>query len=380
MKRKMPFILGFLLAAASAAFTDEMAEVYRQIYMESEGLSQKYSAVLNLVALEDRSVAPVLADALEDLLRTQPSYTALSDRELHGRAVLLVAKALGDFKYDESASMLWQVVVQVPDPLARSEAVIALGKMRALAYVERIALLLRDLNLKPASDRDSGERLAYGAIVSLDRLRDVRGFSPVFFAIDAWYTQRVRQQAERSLLNIVDDPTDAIKEILVNESVDRKVRALKAEMASRASVERKIETSIQALQLGHGKATNDKAESRVLADLRKLALGNLITLKAKASASIEGCLQSYGKGYDDQERLLGLAALGVNGGDVAAAALRDIILKLNADQRAGLIDETRNRMARAPAFSTAALVAVVTNERWSGGIILAAQNAVKAIP
>jgi hypothetical protein len=104
---------------------------------------------------------------------------------------------------------------------------------------------------------------------------------------------------------------------------------------------------------------------------------------------VQGCLDSYSRGYDDEERLLGLSALGANGEDPAAEALRDIILKLNAEQRSGVSDETRNRMAKAAIENAAisrnrllkpALMSVAANDRWSGGIILAAQNAMKEIP
>jgi hypothetical protein len=231
--------------------------------------------------------------------------------------------------------------------------------------------------------------VAFGAILSLEKLKDPRGFAPVFFAADAWYSQRVRQQAERSLPAIADDPTDAIKEILALESPARRIRALSAEVASKAADPRKIDTANLALAIGHEKVPIDRAEARLFADLRKTALRALLALRAKGDGPVAGCKASYEKGYDDEERLLGLAALGVNGGDGAAAALRDVILKLNADQRSGLGDEIRNRMAKAAIENAGlsrnplvkpALASVVANDKWSGGVILAAQNALKAMP
>jgi hypothetical protein len=387
---KRLFALVVIAAAAAASFADETTEIYRGLYEQAEGLQQKNAAVLNLVSLNDKTTAPIIASALEELLLQQKSYASRIEVDLYGRTVLVLAKALGDYKYAPAAPFLWDVVQQVPEPLARAEALISIGKMRNLEYAERIALMLRDLNLRPATDRDAGEKLAYGAIIALDKLKDPRGFSPVFFATDAWYSQRVRQQAALALAGIADDPTDPIKEILAAESSpDRRIRAFAAETASKAPQARKVETAVLALSLGHLKSPRDPAEAKGLADLRKLALRALINYKAAGQDPVDGCVSSFAKGFDDEERLLGLAALGSNGSDPAAEALRGIILKMNDDQKAGLSDDVRVRMAKAAMENAGvsknrllrpALLAVSMNDRWSSGVLLAAQTALKAMP
>lgn len=382
------FALAVLTMAAAIGFADETTEIYQMLYQQADGLPQKYAAAVSLVGLNDKATAPILGTALEELLLDQQSYTAGVDQELYGSTIRIISQALGDYKYLPAAPFLWDVTQNVPDTLAKAEATMALGKMRALDYAERIAINLRDLNLKPTADTDVGEKLAYGDIIALDKLKDVRGFAPVFFATDAWYSLRVRQQAAQSLPSIALDPTDPIKDILANESSVRMVRALKAETESKAANDRKVEAAVLALNLGHLKAAIDKNEAKVFSDLRKLALRSLIAYQAKGPAPVDGCANSYAKGFDDEERLIALGALGVNGGDEAAKVLRDIILKLNDDQKAGLSDETRTRMARAAIESAAAtknklikpaLLAVSINNKWSGSVILASQNALKAM-
>jgi HEAT repeat protein len=388
MKRIVPALF-LLLFAGRALAADEITEVYRRIYMEAEGLQQKSSAILDLVRLEDRETAPILAEALAELLQAQANYASPSEKELFARTVRVVAIALGDYKYDDAAPSLWTAIEQVPDSLAKAEALIAIGKIRALDYAERIALLLRDLNLKPTADVDAGEKLAYGAILSLEKLRDPRGFSPVFFATDAWYSQRIKQQAERSLPNIAEDPTDSIVEILGTETPARMYKALRAEIASKAPLERKAGAALLALNLGHQKMARDKVDERLYGDLRKLALRSLVSYKASGPEPVDSCLASYEKGFDDEERLLGLQALGANGSDPAARGLRDILLKLNDQQRSGLGDENRNRMAKAAIENAAlsknrlvkpVLLLIANNDKWSGGIISAAKAAQAAIP
>jgi hypothetical protein len=385
-----PFAIVVLALAVSAGVhADETTEIYQMLFKQADGLQQKYAAAVNLVGLNDKATAPILASALEELLLVQQGYSSLVDQELYGQTIRVLSQALGSYKYSPAAPFLWDVAQAVPDVLARAEAIMALGRMRALDYAERIAGKLRDLNLQPTEDRDAGEKLAYACIVSLDKLKDLRGFSPVFFAADAWYSQRVRQQAALALPNISEDPTDPIVEILGSESPERKLRALQAETASKAAPARKIAAAALALDLGHSKAPRDRAEAKVFADLRKLALRSLVAYKAKGADAVDGCSSSYAKGADDEERLLALTALGANGEDAAATALRGIILQLNEDQKAGLTDETRNRMAKAAIENAGiaknkllkpALLAVSMNVKWSGSVTLAAQAALKAMP
>jgi hypothetical protein len=387
MKRLFAFAL--LTAALSASFADETAEIYRNLYEQAEGLQQKYTAVVNIVALNDKTTAPVIASALEELLLAQRSYSSRTDGELYGQTMVVLSRALGDYKYAPSAPFLWDVAQQVPYPLAKAEALMSIGKMRDLEYAERIALMLRDLNMKSPADRDAGEKVAYGAIIALDKLKDLRGFSPVFFAADSWYSLRVRQQAILSLPNISDDPTDPIKEILAAESSpDRRLRALKAESSSKAASARKIETAVLALNLGHLKSPSDPAEARGLAELRKAALRMIVSYKASGSDPVDGCASSFSKGYDDEERFLALSALGSNPSDPAAESLRSIIFKMNEDQKAGLSDDLRVRMAKAAMENAGlsgnkllkpVLLAVTMNDRWSSGVLTAARAALKAM-
>jgi hypothetical protein len=388
MKRSSAFAF-LALALAAAGFADETAEIYQMLYKQAEGLQQKYAAVVNLVALDDKATAPILASALEELLLQQQSYSSPTDQDTYGNAIRILSQALGGYKYAPAAPFLWDAAQAVPDTLARAEAIISIGKLRALDYAERVAQKLQDLNLKPTEDRDQGEKLAYACILALDKLKDLRGFSPVFFAADAWYSLRIRQQALQALPSIAEDPTDPIKEILAVESPDRKIRALQAEVSSKAKDERKVEVAIIALNLGHQKAPRDKAEAKTLSDLRKLSLRSLVAYKAKGPDPVDGCSASYAQGADDEERLLALTALGYNGSDPAATVLRGIILKFNEDQKAGLSDENRIRMAKAAIENAGiaknrllkpALLAVSMNDKWSGGVILAAQTALKATP
>jgi len=390
MKRPTIFsilVIFVLTVGAPALFGDEMTDVYRMIYEQSTNLQDKYNAVQNLISLDDRSVAPILTDALSELIRDQNNYKSATDKTVYGRTIQLVASGLGKYKAIDAAPFLWEVVQQVSDPLAQSEALMALGSMRALDYVERISKMLSDLNLTPTADPDAGEKLAFGCIVALDKLKDVRGFAPVFFASDGWYSERIRQMALQALPNITSDPTDPVTTIIKNETAPRKSLALQMELSSAAPTDRKIATTITALSIGHLQADpNRPVEAKNYGDFRKIALRGLIQLGAKDPGAVDPELKSYTDGFDTEEQLLGLQALGVNGTDVAAKAIVSLLKQLNDDVSNGLLDANRQRMARAGIAAAAAtrnplvrpvLMLIANTNQWSDSVINDANAALK---
>lgn len=382
-------VLALAGLVASAAVSDEMTYIYRRVYSQAETLRQKESATRAVVAQKDPGNASVLEYILEDLLKTGPEVAKGSpDRQIWNGLVRTTVGALGDLRYVEAAPFAWDAYVQADDPLTRAEALMALGNMRALEYAERVSLVLRNLNFEPVQDQEAGSKVAFGAILALEKLRDPLGFGPVFYASEGWYTRRVRDQALRSLPLLAEDPTDPVRQLLAEESLDRKLKAYDLHAASKAPAERKIEISRLALQRGIEIKPRDRAEGTKLRDLRTRALRGLVTLKAGGGSSTVWIRESFKLGETD-ERLLALQALGTDASDASAQALAEILAELDAQQRAGISDEVRNRIAAAAiqyAGATKnrlvrpALTSVSLNDKWSNSIIRSAQDALKALP
>ncbi|MEI6388622.1 MAG: hypothetical protein WCQ50_18560, partial [Spirochaetota bacterium] len=316
----------------------------------------------------------------------QKTYKASSTKALYCNTLRFVSAALGDYKYGESAIFLWQAVEQIDDPLVRAECLMSLGKVHATDYAEKISLLLRNLNMGPSvGGAEGGEKIAYASIISLGDLKDLRGFSPVFFASQGWYSQRVRSQALRSLKDITEDPSDVVQVILWEEDPVKKCLALELELASKASNERKIASAVFGLSCGHAQYdANQKTEAKDFSKLRKVALTGLIQMRGKSADAVPLEYLSYINGFDEEERILGLLALGVNGVDEAAVAISDLLMGLNGDVMGGVSDVVRNRMAKAAIEAAAssknpivrpALASVQNNLKWSNSIIVAAKGA-----
>ncbi|MBU0926671.1 MAG: hypothetical protein KKA67_02875 [Spirochaetes bacterium] len=376
-----------LAIASSPAFSDEMARVYGRLLLEAETVQQKYAAAASVASLDDVDVAPYIADALDWALGARSSIKAGPERETYERLTRILLKSLGDFKYTNAASSVMRAVEDSPDPLTRAEALIALGSMRAVEYAERVSLLLRDLNNQPTADRDYGEKIAYGCVLALERMRSPLGFSPLFFASEGWYSKRVREQAERSLTLVLDDPSDAVGGIIAAETPPRMIRALALELRSSAPASGKLRIASLALRRGIASSPRNRTEQTQLSELRVGAMNHIAAAGPGDGAVAPDLAEAYRIGPFD-ERLVALKALGAEKSSASAAALRDIILDLDAGQRAGLVDETRNALMKAALQNAAvnagkelapAIQTVLINSGWSSGVLTLASAAQKAL-
>ena len=376
-----------LTAASGIAFADETIRVYGIILAEAETIDQKYAAASSAAALDDPAIAPYLADALDWVLGARSSIKSGPERETYERLSRVLLKGLGDAKYSNAADSAMRAAEDSPDPLTKAEALIALGSMRAVEFAERISLILRDLNNQPTTDRDAGEKVAYGCILALEKMRSPLGFSPLFFASEGWYSKRVRDQAELSLTILLDDPSDAISALLAVESPPRLIRAFELEIRSTASPAGKAQIAALALARGISYSPRNKIEQNQLAELRIKAMNFLSTVGPGNGSTAQNIAEAYRIGTFD-ERLVALKALGTEKTALSAVALRDIILDIDSAQRAGLVDETRNALMKSALQNAAintskelapAIQTVLINAGWSSGILTLASTAQKAL-
>ena len=385
--RKTIVMAAAMILATASAFADDAVRIYGRILSEAETVQQKYEIATSIAALGDAEAAPYIADALVWALAARSSIKSGPDREIFERFSRLLLKSLGDWRYTNAASSAMRAIDDSPDPLTKAEALIALGSMRAVEYAERISLMLRDLNNQPTADRDAGEKIAYGCVLALERLRSPLGFAPLFFASEGWYSRRVRDQAERSLPLILDDPSEAIAALLAVESPPRMSRALDLELRSAASPAAKTRVAALALAMGIKAAPRNRTEQNQLSELRVKAMNALAGLGLGDGSTAPDLAEAYRIGATD-ERLVALKAMGADKSAASARVLRDIIIDLNAGQLAGVVDETKNALMKAALQNAAinankelapAIQTVVANSGWSSGVIMLANAAQKAL-
>jgi hypothetical protein len=389
MRKQLAMMALALAGLVLAAGANERVRVFAFILSQADTVQQKQSAVSSLVELGDEAAAPYLAEELDELLAARSTIARGSQTEEYERLVRMLVKALGDWRYTNAAASLMRVVEDSADPLSRAEALIGLGSMRAAEYAEKIALLLRNLTFTPPADRDGGEKVAYGAVLALERMRSPLGFEQLFAASEGWYSKRVKEQAERSLELVLPDPSDAIRAIIAADTPDRIIRALSLALRSQAPQNRQRELASLALERGIALSPGrTRAEQLSLAELRTRAMNALVALQDTEGRNAAFMAEAYRISSLD-ERLVALRALGTNRSAEAAAALSDIILRLNSDMSAGLVNDTQNTLMRAAlqnaalnrrqSLATALIIVQNNTQKLSNAIIRLATESLKSL-
>jgi HEAT repeat protein len=264
--------------------------------------------------------------------------------------------------YAEAAPDLWRVVTIFSDPLVKAEALMALGELQATDYLPYVIRILRNLNVAPTLDPEGEERLAYGAIVSLEKYQDPSGYVPVYVAAlpSSWYSKRIKEQANKSLSAMSDDPTPAIIEVIKGAEHDfhMKYTILQAVQASEdLDDEKKSEIAVEALAEAWKLPTNYVANSAIVASLRGLAISMIAEYGVSEDSgddgeeSDEGQIyrlldKSYIYGFDIYEKSNAVDALATLGTDEAAEQLAQYLMEMNVRRQLNLINADDDRIVR----------------------------------
>lgn len=353
MKKRI-ILVAALAMAAVFAFASEELDVYTFLYRSSATAAERYAILRNVADAKTPGAGALYAEALARLLQEIPNLKSTAEKESADSSALLLATLLGQEKYAAAANDLWRVVDSFDNPLVKAEALIALGKARSPELFPQVKKVLADLNLKPTADPDAGEKIAYGAVIALEKYRSIEGYRAVFIASTAWYSRRVKEQASATLPFIMDDPSEPLTAIIQSEGYDLKLLALEKEDQSKAPSEAKSGVALVALGEGWRAATNDIQDRSILTRLRKLSLEMLVRHASSAPTTVPYLERSYKEGADLEEKLAAITALSLNKSDESARALSSFLMMLNARRRSNAITQEDERVVRAliPALGT----------------------------
>lgn len=341
MKKLLALLALLSLGSVSFLAADERSAVWERIYQNAVNDEMRYAVLLNIRELHDRQFGNLLTEALADLVTRNVERGNNNEVEAKVRLATALIQELGDLKESAAADLIFQVYRDTQNyPLLRSEAVMALGKMRATEYLPNLVRDLADINLQPNRDKAvAQEILAFGLVQSLATMRDARGYEPVFFASIGWYSplRKVKETARSMLKIMVDDPSEPLLAIVQTQpSTDSKLAALRAEAESRAPDAGKAKVAMAALEVGVTTIPNTVVEGTQLADLRKEALKLLIQAKDRSPQAVVLLRQQYktaALARETSEILSVLQALGTNATAEALAFLSELMGGFNV--RAG---------------------------------------------
>ncbi|MDC7223663.1 MAG: hypothetical protein PQJ60_07960 [Spirochaetales bacterium] len=333
--KKILVVLMISLAAVTLNAGDR-SEMWARLYSRSTTMEQKTTAMEKMVLLDDPGLELTFTSALDDLLNGDLlKYASGPQSYTWEKLVRMSMNELAEFQAIDSAYLLMQVVEE-HSGIIKADAIMALGDMRALDYAGDIAMLLRNLNMNTDSDKSSAELEAYSSIYALGKMKDLTGFSPVFYAHVGWYSRRTRNLAKSVLTEMLDDPSEEILKILEEADYKNKLIALNVELESTASAEGKEAVIINALRQGVEIYSSDPTEQVDLYQLRIAALTACYQLGISNGDSLEFLSRAYREADKLEERILVVQAVGTNGSDEAVILMSDWLNVFHEKMLSGL--------------------------------------------
>ena len=388
--KKLSFIGVLMIAAAALCFAAaEDVDVYSYLYNAALTNSAQLDILQNMSEARLSGAGEFYAKALRKLLAEYKNIKNVTERNAADEQAILLSSLLGGEKYTQAASDLWLVVDGFASPLVKAEALMALGKIRATNYLPQVIRVLESLNVSPTADRLNGERIAFGAIIALEKYQDPSGYLPVFFASIGWYSDRIKSQAARSLPFIAKDPTPYMLEVIKGAGYDysTKFSALKIIEATKLENKTKAGVAVAALAEGWKGAATDIHIKATLADMRKMSIRMINRYKTDDESVYPLLERSYTNGYDMQEKLEAVVALASQGSDESARILSRFLMDLNSKRLSDNIKQEDEQMVRAiiPALGQtgrnagrAALTAVGASN-WTPAVKKLADDAMKQL-
>jgi hypothetical protein len=309
----------------------EEVDVYAYLYRTSLTNAAQLDILQNMAEAKLTGAGEFYASALRRLVSEYSNIKNSTEKNAAAEQAMILSALLGAEKYTPAAADLWLVVDGFSEPLVRAEALMALGRIRATNYLPQVIRVLDNLNLKPTPDRLNGERVAFGAIISLEKYQDPSGYLPVFLASAGWYSQRIRNQASKSLPFIAKDPSPFMLEVVKGVKYDYSTKYLALQTIEKTNVDtkNKAEIAVAALAEGQKAVGNDVQLSTILANMRKQALNMINRYKSNDKSIYHLMERSYTNGFDLQEKILAVNAISSQRTDEAADLLSNFLKALN---------------------------------------------------
>jgi hypothetical protein len=391
MKRLITIFLLVIVATLGFAGSEEL-EIYSYLYNGASSISDQLGILQTVVELKPSGAGEFYAGALHKVVLDYRNIKNITEKTNADELVLILSEQLGNEKYTAAATDLWRVVESFADPLVKAQALMALGKIRATAFLPQVIKVLLDLNASPAKDRLTGERIAFGAIISLEKYGDISGYLPVYFASTGWYSDRIKSQAVKTLAVISSDPTEPMTQVIRGSGYDypTKLVALQTEEASGASNQSKAAVALAAYTEGWRASTSDPALRMALLRMRLTAMDMIKRYGATDDSVYRLLDRSYKEGSetDREESLNAIDILATLKTDEAVTQLNSYLMTLNTKMQSGTLNTKDRVMVRTviPALgrtkSTKAGIVLrsVISLNWEEGVKNLAREALKEIP
>ena len=346
----LAFVL-ILIAAGTAVFAQSAElEAWTLAFNNANSVAEQLIYIRNVVDGNLQGADTFYAMALTRLVTEMPNVTGQTNLDAADNMAAILTFQLGEYEHEESAANILHVATYFENPLVRTEALIALGKIGYEIGLPHVIQTLNDLNTQPQSNidmRERAERLAFGAISSLEHYAAPEGYLPVYFASTGWYSERIRSHASTALVNIMSDPTEPLLEIVENTgySYDVKYLALQTSENSQSSDSNKARVAVAALAEGWRQQGSNNHQRQILTQMRMLALNMIRRYRTQDEAVYPQLNRSYLNGATD-ERLAVLYALEALASEESVRLLSDYLNTIHQRRTSNTLTPVDEQLVR----------------------------------
>jgi hypothetical protein len=341
-------LIGCIASTGFADMSQEDLEIYSYLYDATNSPTEKLNILQILQARKISGAGEFYARAFNSLVNQIPGIqrTASATEKVAAEDLAqILAALLGEEKYATAAPDLWRAYNAFTTPMVKAEVLISLGKLRAVEFLPQVVRALQDLNSVPPAGKDDIEtkgQIIRGAVIALEKYRDVSGYLPVFFVSISGYPDRIRSLARDTLPVILEDPSELLIEQVIKSSsyaIPVKLVALQTIEAANVPTTSKAAAAVASFAQGWGNPTNDPRQKLAVADLRKISI-NMITRYGTTDSAVYPLLKrSYEEVSDDDEKIAVIRALAALDSEDSAKQLSSYAMTILGRQT----DNTRNR-------------------------------------
>jgi hypothetical protein len=196
---------------------------------------------------------------------------------------------------------------------------------------------------------DARSHIVRGAILSLEKYRDVSGYLPIFMVSVSGSPERIKELARNTLPVILEDPSELLTAQVIRSSSYAppvKFVALRTIEGANSPVASKAMAAVAALSEGWRAATNDARQRVEIARMRKTSIDMINRYKPADSAIYPLLERSYREGSDDDEKLAAIRTLGALATEDSARQLSSFTLTIISRIQSSASNRTDEIMLR----------------------------------
>jgi hypothetical protein len=348
---KRTFLAGLLMLMAVTIFgASQEMEFYQQMYNLASTAAEKNRVFQEAAHSNLSDATDFYAWVLERLVLEYPNVKGNQNIEAANESMKSLAGLLGEAKHLPSAGYLWRAETVFTDPIVKAHILAALGKMQAVDFLPQVIQTLKDLNEGKASrNSQDRERVAFGAIVSLENYGDPQGYLPVYLASIGWYSETVKRQAQTSLPKILENPAEPLTELVQSPSYpySTKYEALRTIENSSISNDSKSEFAVTSYIEAWRASTANLLQQMDLVKTRKLCISMINRYKTGNTLVYPLLERSYKDGNDEEEKLGAISALASLANEDSVRLLSSFVGVINERLRDGSLRQRDERLIRA---------------------------------